>query len=123
MTRKFLIALALLPALMAAPAMAQQASYCNGQVVADSFSVGALTMMMPATTYNVMLRNTTAQPIQAVVNFTMEVIGLQDRAANRMVTLPPGQQFIVTLGTVPAVVNPPIPTPDVLSRQTRVTCG
>jgi len=63
MTRKFLTALALLPALAAAPAIAQQASYCNGRVVADGFGVGSLTLAVPMNTFSALVRNTTQQPI------------------------------------------------------------
>jgi len=47
---------------------------------------------------------------------------LQDRATNRMVTLPVGQQVMVPLGMLPALNGGANPASNVLAQSTQVTC-
>jgi len=57
-----------------------------------------------------------------LVSFSINMPNLQDRATNRMVTLPVGQQVMVPLGMLPALNGGANPASNVLAQSTQVTC-
>jgi hypothetical protein len=84
--------------LLSAPAFGQSRPYCDGRVVADGFSVAPGSDREPAATYMATLRNTSEQPIQAVVNFRAPQ-DFSESARDLSVTLQPDQPQQIRLGT------------------------
>ncbi|TCH99824.1 hypothetical protein EJV46_03910 [Roseococcus sp. SYP-B2431] len=103
----------------AAPAFAQEASYCGGAVVAERFVTSVVPGPGGRASYSVLLRNPRAQS----QNFQLVVTGsFLGRPPPATQTLRPGGTMNVALGYSPNVPGVPPLRGDQLAQVTRVAC-
>ena len=110
-------ALALMAA--AAPALAQEASYCNGAIVAERFSTSVVPGPGGRASYSVLLRNPRGQS----QNFQLVVTGsFLGRPPPATQSLRPGATLNVALGYSPNMPGVPPLRGDQLAQVTRIAC-
>lgn len=113
------IVLAGLVLLAASPALAQEASYCSGAIVAERFSTSVVPGPGGRASYSVLLRNTRGQS----QNFQLVVTGsFLGRPAPATHTIRPGGTANIALGYSPNVPGVPPLRGDQLAQVTRVAC-
>lgn len=102
-----------------APAFAQEASYCNGAIVAERFTTSVVPGPGGRASYSVLLRNPRGQTQNFQLVVTGSFLGRPPPAAQ---SLRAGATVNVALGYSPNVPGVPPLRGDQLAQVTRVAC-
>lgn len=101
------------------PALAQEASYCSGAIVAERFATSVVPGPGGRASYSVLLRNTRGQD----QSFRLVVLGtFLGRPPPAPHTIRPGATMNLALGYSPNLPGVPPLRGDQLAQVTRVTC-
>lgn len=103
----------------AAPASAQEASYCGGAIAAERFTTSVVPGPGGRASYSVLLRNTRTQDQRFQLVVTGSFLGRPPPATQ---TLRPGGTANLALGYSPNVPGVPPLRGDQLAQVTRVAC-